>query len=115
MDDQLREQAEEWFNKHRLDNEFDSDIKMLIAFANHILKLNTKLHTSPLKMLKHIKRSFDIQSDHSTSCRGYRILCGKIEQLEGVMECGTCVHLNNPFIDPCVGCNNYDKWEKNRI
>ena len=84
--DNLEQYTTEWFNKHGLDNEFDSDIKMLIAFANHIIKLDRKLHTSPLKMLKHIKRSFDIQSDWSTKCQGYRILCEKIEQLESLSE-----------------------------
>lgn len=35
-----------------------------------------------LKTLKSIKFSFDICSDHSTLCLGYRNLCRKIEELE---------------------------------
>ncbi len=35
-----------------------------------------------LETLKHVKFSFDIHSDHSTMCNGYRSLCRMIEEIE---------------------------------
>lgn len=35
-----------------------------------------------LETLKHIKFTFDIHSDHSTMCNGYRSLCRIIEEEE---------------------------------
>jgi hypothetical protein len=35
-----------------------------------------------LETLKHVKQGFDFQSDHSTQCNGYRMLCRLIEVRE---------------------------------
>lgn len=47
-----------------------------------------------LETLKHVKFSFELHSDHSTMCNGYRSLCRMIEEAEG--------KVNENFAQPAV-------------
>lgn len=47
-----------------------------------------------LETLKHVKFSFELHSDHSTMCNGYRSLCRMIEEVEG--------KVNENFVQPAV-------------
>ena len=47
-----------------------------------------------LETLKHVKFSFELHSDHSTMCNGYRSLCRMIEEKEG--------KVNENFAQPVV-------------
>jgi len=39
-----------------------------------------------LKTLKDVKFGFELHSDHSTQCNGYRSLCKQIKDLEDLIE-----------------------------
>jgi hypothetical protein len=41
-----------------------------------------KLKASKLEILNSIKSGFEVQSDYSTQCNGYKYLCREIEQLK---------------------------------
>ena len=41
-----------------------------------------KLKASKLEILNHIKSGFEVQSDYSTQCNGYKYLCREVEQLK---------------------------------
>jgi len=47
-----------------------------------------------LETLKHVKFSFELHSDNSTMCNGYRSLCRMIEEAEG--------KVNENFAQPAV-------------
>lgn len=47
-----------------------------------------------LETLKHVKFSFELHSDHSTMCNGYRSLCRMIEEVE--------CKVNENFAQPAV-------------
>lgn len=42
----------------------------------------SKLKASKLEILNHIKSGFEVQSDYSTQCNGYKYLCREIEELK---------------------------------
>lgn len=50
-----------------------------------------------LETLKQVKFTFDIHSDHSTRCNGYRSLCRMIEEAEK--------EVNENFVQPAVIVN----------
>lgn len=43
-----------------------------------------KLKASKLEILNHIKSGFEVQSDYSTQCNGYKYLCREIEELKAL-------------------------------
>lgn len=49
-----------------------------------------------LETLKHIKFMFELHSDHSAFCNGYRSLCRIIEDIENPKEINQCC--DNPEI-----------------
>jgi hypothetical protein len=64
-----------------------------------------------LETLKQVKLTFDIHSDHSTMCNGYRSLCRMIEEAEK--------EVNENFVQPVVigsvcDCepHAFYEWEK---
>lgn len=44
------------------------------------------LNRLDLDTYKQVKFTFDIQSDHSTMCNGYRSLCKTIEEIENEID-----------------------------
>jgi hypothetical protein len=67
------------------------------------------MEKTELQILKEVKFMFDIHSDHSTQCNGYRSLCKTIEEME-LKQAKVCIYCNGTGITnlmnhgdmPCV-------------
>lgn len=59
-----------------------------------------------LETLKHIKFLFDIHSDNSTMCNGYRSLCRMIEEIEAETK------INDSQLTPISMGENFDDYLK---
>ena len=82
--------AEEYFNTevnlpNNHENYTDKEIIEMME-AYHKIKVDAISDELELKILKKVKMSFDIHSDHSTNCNGYRSLIAKIESIKSKLK-----------------------------
>lgn len=62
--------------------ESDIDFKKGFILGLHRRYLNIERDKQHYDTLKRMKMGFEAQSDHSTTCNGYKALCNMIEKIE---------------------------------